>query len=85
MTDKPLILVGASTGFLSTSGGFFDPTSLQDRFTALPMVITSWAKKPANQGWDEVTGAAVVVLLVIVLLANTAAILLRNRYEKKRQ
>ena len=28
--------------------------------------------------------AVIVVLLVVVLFANTAAILLRNRYEKKR-
>ncbi|MCP4434509.1 MAG: phosphate ABC transporter permease PstA [Actinomycetia bacterium] len=81
----PLILVGASTGFLSSGGGFFDVTSLQERFTALPMIITSWAKKPANLGWDEVAGAAVIVLLAVVLVANTAAILLRNRFEKKRQ
>lgn len=81
----PLILVGASTGFFTSDSAFLDPSSLQERFTALPMIITSWAKKPANQGWDEVAGAAVVVLLGVVLLANAAAILLRNRYEKKRQ
>lgn len=78
----PLILVGATTGFL-TSGGSYDPSTLQERFTALPIVITTWAGRPGD-GYRETTAAAIVVLLVIVLLANAAAILLRNHYEKKR-
>ena len=80
----PLILVGASTGFLSSSSGFLDVTSLQERFTALPIVITTWAGRP-GEGWEAVTAAAIIVLLVVVLIANAAAILLRNRFEKKRQ
>lgn len=78
----PLILVGATTGFLS-GGADYSVGSLQDRFTALPIVITSWAGRP-QEGFPEATAAAIVVLLVVVLLANTTAILLRNRFEKKR-
>ena len=78
----PLILVGATTGFL-TGGSSYDPSSLQDRFTALPTVITTWAGRP-GEGYRETTAAAIVVLLAIVLVANAAAILLRNHYEKKR-
>lgn len=78
----PLILVGATTGFL-TSGDSYDPSTLQDRFTALPTVITTWAGRP-GEGYRESTAAAIVVLLVVVLVANAAAILLRNHYEKKR-
>lgn len=78
----PLILVGATTGFL-TSGDSYALSALRDRFTALPTVITTWAGRP-GEGYREATAAAIVVLLAIVLIANTAAIVLRNHYEKKR-
>jgi phosphate transport system permease protein len=79
----PLILVGAVTGFLGASTGYFDLSQLTERFTAMPIVIFTWAGQPREE-FRELTAAAIVVLLVVVLLANTAAILLRNRYEKKR-
>ncbi|HEU5082524.1 MAG TPA: phosphate ABC transporter permease PstA [Acidimicrobiales bacterium] len=78
----PLILVGAVTGFLS-SGTSFSPITLDDRFTAMPIVITTWAGRPGAD-WEAATAAAIVVLLVVVLAANAVAILLRNHYEKKR-
>ncbi len=78
----PLILVGAVTGFLS-GGTELDPSTLGDRFTAMPIVITTWAGRPGAD-WEQATAAAIVVLLVVVLLANAVAILLRNHYEKKR-
>ena len=78
----PLILVGAATGFLS-GGTSFSPATLDDWFTAMPIVITTWAQRP-GAGWEHATGAAIVVLLAVVLVANAVAILLRNHYEKKR-
>ena len=78
----PLILVGAVTGFLS-GGTEFSVGSLDERFTAMPIVITTWAGRPGTD-WEQATAAAIVVLLAVVLLANATAILLRNRYEKKR-
>lgn len=78
----PLILVGAVTGFL-TEGARYSLESLQERFTAMPIVIYTWAGRP-QPGFVENTAAAIVVLLVVVLLANTVAILLRNKYEKRR-
>jgi phosphate transport system permease protein len=78
----PLILVGATTGFL-TSGDSYALSTLRDRFTALPTVITTWAGRP-GEGYRETTAAAIVILLVIVLVANAGAIVLRNHYEKKR-
>ena len=81
----PLILVGATTGFLGGGkGSLFDLGQLDERFTALPIVITTWAGRP-QAGFRSLTSAAIIVLLVVVLLFNTAAILLRNRYEKKRR
>ena len=79
----PLILVGAVTNRLGSNPSILDASTLQDRFTAMPIVITSWAGKP-QEGFRTDTAAAIVVLLVIVLIANAAAVLLRNKYEKKR-
>ncbi len=79
----PLILVGAVQGKLGPSTGFFGLEQLGEKFTAMPILITSYAQKPGSD-WQEVTAAAVVVLLVVVLAANAAAILLRNRFERKR-
>ncbi|MDP8988152.1 MAG: phosphate ABC transporter permease PstA [Actinomycetota bacterium] len=79
----PLILVGAVVGRLGSNPGLFDLGSLDQRFTALPIVITYWAGLP-QADFRALTAAAIVVILVIVLLANAAAILLRNRFESKR-
>jgi phosphate transport system permease protein len=79
----PLILVGAITGRLSTDPGFFELSQLTERFTAMPIVITEWAGDP-NPDFRTLTAAAIVVMLVFVLLLNSVAILLRNRFEKRR-
>jgi len=80
----PLILVGAVTGRLASDSGMFDVSQLTEKFTAMPIVITTWAGRP-DAGFRALTAAAIAVLLVVVLIANTAAILLRNHYEKKRR
>ena len=81
----PLILVGAISGRLGDNPGLFDIGALTDRFTALPIVITSWTVQSGRDvGFAAAAAAAIVVLLVFVLLMNSAAILLRNRFEKKR-
>ncbi len=88
----PLILVGAVTGRLGGDPGILDLGGLRDRFTAMPIVITDWVKK-ANGGSDDGgagldfashAAAAIVVLMVLVLVLNSAAIVMRNRFEKKR-
>jgi phosphate transport system permease protein len=77
----PLILIGAITGLLLKP-------SVDGNFTALPMVIYSWSSKadPADTTlrFENVAAAAGVVLLALVLLFNIFAVVLRNRYEKKR-
>jgi len=80
----PLILVGAVTGRLASDAGLADLSQLTDKFTAMPIVITTWAGRP-DAGFRALTAAAIVVLLVVVLIANTTAILLRNHFEKKRR
>ena len=77
----PLILVGAVTGYLSF-GSQSVGDMLQDRFTALPMIIYTWARLP-NEGFRALTSAAIVILLIVILLANGLAIYMRNRYERK--
>ena len=81
----PLILVGAVTGFLGGQSGLVDVSQLQDRFTALPIVITEWVQESGrDRGFAPAAAAAIVVMLVVVLLLNSAAIFLRNHFEKKR-
>lgn len=79
----PLILVGAITGRLATEAGLLDLGQLTDNFTAMPIVITTWAQRP-EQEFVALTAAAIIVLLVVVLIANASAILLRNYFESKR-
>jgi phosphate transport system permease protein len=80
----PLLLVGAVSGFLGGGkGSLLDPGQLDERFTALPMIITTWAGRP-QEGFRALTAAAIMVLLAVVLLFNATAILLRNHFEKKR-
>jgi phosphate transport system permease protein len=79
----PLLLCGAVTGLLPGKEGLLDVGQLQDRFTALPIVIADWARTP-REGFDELAAAAIIVMLVIVLAMNSIAIVLRTRYEKKR-
>jgi phosphate transport system permease protein len=77
----PLILIGAITGLLPR-------TSLDGFFTALPMLIFDFSGRADTPGtevtWSNVAAAAGLVLLVLVLFFNTAAVLLRNRFEKQR-
>ena len=79
----PLILVGATTGRLAGDPSFLDLGQLRERFTALPIVVTGWTQNN-REGFTEIAAAAIIVMLAIVVVANTVAILLRNRYEKKR-
>jgi phosphate transport system permease protein len=78
----PLLLVGAVTGYLTPGGSGNVIETLQGKYTALPTIIFSWARKPGVE-WKQLTAAAIVVLLVVILIVNLAAILLRNRYERK--
>ncbi len=77
----PLIIVGAVTGLLPE-------TSLSGKFTALPILIFSWSGKPqppgSEHGFTEAAAATGVALLLLVLFFNGAAIMLRNRFERRR-
>jgi phosphate transport system permease protein len=85
----PLIVVGAVTGYFAggqglSVGNLFDPNHLGERFTAMPAVVTTWVKLPSDEFKVQNTAAAILAMLVFVLLINSIAIVLRNRFEKKR-
>ena len=50
----------------------------------MPNIITTWAKLPKEEFNKTNTAAAIMAMLVFVLLINSIAIILRNRFEKKR-
>lgn len=76
----PLLMVGAVTGFLATRPGIL--TALQERFTSLPTLVFQYVKKPEPE-FQDLAAATILVLIVMILVVNLAAILLRNRYERK--
>ncbi len=81
----PLILVGTTTGFLTNVPDWWDVTQVRERFTAMPIVITTWVRQPQDGFKVEGAAAAIVVLILFVVLLNSVAIVLRNRYERKRE
>jgi phosphate transport system permease protein len=76
----PLILVGATTGFLSTGGQNFIE-QLRGGYTALPMIVFGWSRERPD--FRPLAAAAIVVLIGVIFLVNGAAILLRNRYDRR--
>jgi phosphate transport system permease protein len=77
----PLLMVGAVSGFFATSAHNIWET-LRSQFQSLPTIIFNWARLP-DADFRELTSAAILVLLLLTLTANAAAIMLRNRYERK--
>ncbi len=78
----PLLLVGAVTGFFTLGAGAGTMDKLTSAYTALPVTIFSWSRQP-DADFRALAAAAIVALLVVLLTANAAAIILRNRYERK--
>jgi phosphate transport system permease protein len=71
----PLLVVGAAAYVT------FNPTGLTSKYTALPMQIYEWARRP-QQEFQELAAAAIIVLLVLLLLLNATAIYLRQRFAR---
>jgi phosphate transport system permease protein len=74
----PLILAGAVLGAFS---GLRLSELFTGSYTALPVIVYDWSRKP-QEAFRADAAAAIVVLLVITIVANGIAILLRNRYER---
>ena len=78
----PLLLVGGITSFfqVGADAGFME--ILQGRFSAMPVLVFSWARQPQAE-FVALTAALIVVMLVVLLAINATAIYLRNRFEKE--
>lgn len=72
----PLIMVGA-VGFIA-----FTPKGVGDQFTVLPLQIYNWISRPQDE-FHTLAAAGILVLLALLLTMNAAAILLRNRYQRR--
>jgi len=72
----PLLLIGMNAFISADPGGVMQPS------TALPTQIYIWADSP-ERGFVARTSAAILVLLGFLLVMNAAAILLRQRFEKR--
>lgn len=72
----PLVVIGAATYIT------FDPTGPFSKFTTLPIQIYQWTARPQAE-FHNIAAAAILVLLALLLTLNAAAILLRNRYNRK--
>jgi phosphate transport system permease protein len=76
----PLIVAGAVLGSFS---GTNLAKMITGNYTALPVVIYDWSRRP-QEAFRADAAAGIVVLLVAVLAVNAAAIVLRARFERDR-
>ncbi len=77
----PLITIGALTYI-----AYLPPASLEalrTPFTVLPIQIFNWVSRP-QEGFHINAAAGIVVLLAMLLSMNAVAIVLRNRYSRRR-
>lgn len=79
----PLIVVGAAV--FMTNQVTLGTSWVTEPFTALPIVVFDWARRPDAAFQGEVAPAGILVLLLFTLTLNAAAILLRNHFEKQRR
>ncbi|WP_135828080.1 phosphate ABC transporter permease PstA [Halorussus halobius] len=73
----PLLMIGAAAVVFNAPGAF------TEQFSAMPRQIFAWSSEPAAEFRHGVLAAGVMTLLVVLLSMNAAAILLRNRYQRR--
>lgn len=73
----PLVVIGAVTFIAEV------PSSPRDTFTTLPNQIYNWTSRPEKE-FQQNAAAGILVLLAILFAMNILAIVLRNKFEKKR-
>ena len=89
----PLIMIGIPAYLMRAPGEISSFKTLAENphglleapfslFTALPMVIYNWVTQP-KADFRHVASAGIIVLLGLLLLLNTAAILIRQRFQKR--
>lgn len=60
----------------------FLPTSVFSEFTALPMQIYDWAKRPQEE-FQYVAAAGILVLMAVLIFMNSIAVFIRNKFQKR--
>lgn len=60
----------------------FLPTGIMDSFTALPMQIFDWAKRPQEE-FQFVAAAGIIVLMTVLVFMNSIAVFIRNKFQKR--
>ena len=93
----PLITIGALTFVPFTPGctedfPYFNPLDLlrcprevaQSAFTVMPIQIFNWISRP-QKAFHENAAAAIIVLLIMLIMMNSLAIVLRNRFQQRRE
>lgn len=74
--SAPLLMLGALT-FIT-----FNPDGLDSQYTVLPIQIFSYISN-AKSDFEPLAAASIMVLLIMLLILNSAAILLRNKFQKR--
>lgn len=74
--SAPLLMLGALT-FIT-----FNPDGLDSQYTVLPIQIFSYISN-AKSDFEPLAAASIMVLLIMLLVLNSAAILLRNKFQKR--
>jgi phosphate transport system permease protein len=72
----PLLMIGMVAFIVDVPGSFTDPA------TVLPVQIYLWADSP-ERAFVERTSGAIIVLLAFLVVMNAAAVILRNRFERR--
>lgn len=73
----PLLMVGAAGSLLRAPRGPFD------RYTALPVEIYNYAKEP-DRAFQPVAAGGILILVALLLSMNAVAIVIRNRFRRRR-
>ncbi|WP_144511094.1 phosphate ABC transporter permease PstA [Bacillus sp. FJAT-22090] len=60
----------------------FLPENLLSQFTALPMQIYDWAKRP-QADFQFVASAGILVLMMFLIIMNSIAVVIRNKFQKR--
>ncbi len=77
--------IGEAAPLLVISGLLFirdAPRGIFDEFTVMPLQIFNWISRPQPE-MRELSAAGIIVLLALLLMMNAAAIVLRNKLQKR--
>jgi len=74
----PLVVLGIPTLILKT------PNSFMDDFTALPIQIYYWTLDTVlTPEYANLAAATIVVLLTVLFILNSAAVIIRNKFQRR--